>query len=306
MIGSVKYCVAQFTHRDGPDGEFFDIVPRQTVSAADFERYRDAHRAIINFLHTNLHALVSNDLVFHRVVLADFTEGYARDDGYPQRKELGIQQMALASVLNYSVGVRLYQEHSESRARRNGGSGSGEHVERVFREEYDRCPDLFLMRRIREVAVHSTLDLVRIAFGSRLVKGDPANVVKWSGIYFNVETLLSHDRLNARLKNHLRTLGPEISVVEVMERALSDLTRVDQTILPFVYPRLLDQCQSVLRFRESIRERLGHLSGVVVAEYADTGEPLADATGGYRFTSLEEDHAERYAVSLVAAATYPP
>jgi hypothetical protein len=301
----MRYGIAQLVASDEENGRVLNLLPRLMVADGIFEAYRDAHRAVVRFLHTNPQAIVRNDLNFHRVVLADLAEGYEKDDEYPQRKALGLSQMALASVLNFSVGVGLYQEHSQIRAGRNGGDKFRMHVEKTFRDEYDRCPDLFLMKRIRDVAVHSSLDLVSVVSGTRVTDVDVTDVHKFSGIHLNVKTLMTQDKINQRLKDHLRSLGPDISAVEVMERAITDLTRIDNAILPYCYPNLLDQCRMVLAFRDHIMEELGDLTGVVVSAYdEETGESVLNEDGSLGWHQMEGDsHVERFATELVASAS---
>lgn len=301
----MRYGVAQLIYSDEENGRVLNLLPRLMVTEGIFEAYRDAHRAVTRFLHTNLHAIVQNDLNFHRVVLADLADGYEKDDDFPNRKALGISQMALASVLNFSVGVVLYQEHSQIRAGRNGGDNFRRHVETIFRDEYDRCPDLFLMKRIRDVAVHSNLDLVHVVCGTRVTDGDVTDVQKFSGVHLNVKTLLTQDKINKRLKDHLRSLGSAVPAVEVMERAVSDLTRIENGILPYCHPNLLDQCRMVLAFRDHINEELGGLTGVVVSAYdEETGEHVRNEDGSFEWHPIEGDnHVERYAAELVASAS---
>lgn len=287
-----------------PDDESVDLqlVPLTEVPPEDHAAYRAAAARIQTFLHTNLLALVLNNLKFQRTV-DESLKDELRNGGPAavSKRYVALQRLALQSVLNFASGLHRYQEHMENHAKRHGGEAQERQVHQIFAEHFDASPDLYVMHRLRNLMVHSTLNVVGIAMGTRLLgenRGDP--VEEWADIRFNLPKFIDHDRLNERARKHLRSLAPP-SVMPVMEKAANEIRAIDGRVLPWSHPSLLADSAEVMKVHNGLMTSLGTDDGCAFMDYNDDGSPRVPT----QLLSLERGPVHDFAESLLRATKAP-
>lgn len=227
-----------------PDGDA-SIQPFGELTAQAYEQAVESLSAVRRFMQFDLMQVVIRNLENHQNLVTDMMVQASGAFGLNVVGSARQYREVLASTLNFCSSVHSYQEHAEVRAQRSKGAAGRDEVHVMFANAYDRSPDLFLMRKLRNVLIHNTLEV----FGYRQELGglkygapkpgkavttlDAAALLQLVGVF------------NEKLRDHLTRLGPEPDLFLIMARAADTLADLDTDLVVHLFPDLIQHARHV-------------------------------------------------------------
>jgi hypothetical protein len=231
---------------------------------------RTAHNELKSFLVSDLLSLVELNRDAQAALDDEFRREYVASERRFRTSATSLfQRRALLSLLNFASTVYAYQQHSEILAGRLSADTEVD-VKQRFSDYYNAMPALFLIVKIRHVLVRNRLRIISLEARSNLVENDWSRMVH-TALRLDYEGLKGNKNLNASLRAHLAAVGPDIDVLDAMDRALTDLRKINDDLMPVLYPTLIKSAAMVVTDDITMRQARGNDHNCVLVEHPDEG-----------------------------------
>lgn len=259
-----------------PDGDV-GFEPFGELTTEAYAQVIESLSAVRRSMQFDLMQIVMRNLEDHQELVADMNVQASGAFALNVTGSARQYREVLASTLNFCSSVHSFQEHAEVRVRRLEGPAGRDEVHAMFADAYDRAPDLFLVRKLRNVMVHNTLEIV----GYQQEVGGLKHGAPGPG---RAKTTLDVDALlrltgvfNERLRSHLQDLGPEPDLLSIMARATDALADLNTDLVVRLFPDLMEHARRVDEFLIGL-EQLGAdpAQPMLIVDYSrETDLPLA-------------------------------
>lgn len=203
-----------------------------------------SYLVLLSYLRSNMLSHVEEMLAQHLAYLDQLRELVKVSAGATLGDNHQVFRTAVASTLNCTSAIHMYQDHAEVRAGRLGGTEAKQKVSDMFRQAYNDDPGLFLMRRLRAIMAHHTTNVLAMHFSKHRVAEGVAIEAQVSLHREAVVTI--KDGVNATVRRFLTDMESDPSIEALMRHAVEAIQALDIDIAPLAHSDLVPAANDVL------------------------------------------------------------
>lgn len=239
----------------------------------------DAFREAINFvgryMQFDLLQLAFLNLMGHHQVREEMLYRVSNPIGMVRNRHTEIAHMIMTSLFNFCSSIHAVQEHAEAKAMRIGGLQLKKQVHALFAQAYDEGDELFFARKLRDVLVHSDLEIFDYE-NSFLIEVEGAPPVARATSFFARRALQSQGSFNARLRAWIGEQGDLFEIAPVLEKAFAQLHAMYPAVVSLTDPLLTEHAETVVSISLAILESVGDCDDLILYPATAAFKPDTD------------------------------
>lgn len=246
------------------------VIDSETVGA-----FREAINFVRRYMQFDLLQLTFLNLMGHRQVREEMLHRASNPIGVIQNRHTEIAHMIMTSLFNFCGSIHAVQDHAEAKAMRIGGFQLKNQVHALFAQAYDEGDELFFARKLRDVLVHSDLEIFNYT-SSFLIEVEGAPPVARAATFFDREALQSQGSFNARLRVWIGEQDDLFQIAPILEQAFAQLHSVYPAVITLIEPLLADHANTVASISLAILESVGDCENLILYPVTAAFEPDTD------------------------------
>lgn len=191
--------------------------------------------------------------IYLRIAFDDLTEELANaSEMLLQASQLDdtAEMRLIHRVINFSVALRMYNEHAVGIVSSKWGKSSVElrECEQAFSEAFDRSLGYRVTYALRNALVHSKEQLIGLNYSSYLLDPDSPGSEGGSKVHLTlIREVFAEADVRAQTRAEVAGLGDDPDLVKLFEDALIEIEKLNDQISPLLFPELKEATSALFR-----------------------------------------------------------
>lgn len=272
--GVQRFAICRVSPTDDP-GSMGEIDAIREIDVEMVDAFREAMNFVRRYMQFDLLQLAFLNLMGHHQVREEMLHRVSNPMGIVQNRHTEIAHMVMTSLFNFCSSIHAVQDHAEAKAMRVGGLELKNQVHSLFAQAYDEGNELFFARKLRDVLVHSNLEVFNYKNSFLIeVEGEPP--VARAESFFAREALLSQGSFNPRLRAWIGDQDDLFEILPVLEKAFAQLHAMYPAVVTLTEPLLVDHAETVVGISLAILESVGDRGDLMLYPATADFEPDPD------------------------------